>query len=214
VVYFGALKGLRTSEARARGRQILERFGVDPSLRRTVDKLSKGMAQKVQLAAAIVSAPRLLLLDEPFSGLDPVNQGVLEEEILRLRAAGATVLFSTHVMQHAERLCDQVVLMAHGRKVFDGTVDAARSTTPRNLILEGQFDPASLRDLPGVQSLDVARLEIGGVRVTAALAPGAPAQAALRSAFTKGLDISRFEMREPNLHDAFIVLTGGKVTIQ
>jgi ABC-2 type transport system ATP-binding protein len=214
ITFLATLKGVPASEARRRARELLEAQGLGEAADRQIRSLSKGMAQKVQLLSTLVHEPDLVILDEPFSGLDPVNQQSLEALIRGLADRGATVIFSTHVMQHAERLCDQVVLMAHGRKVFDGTVDAARSTTPRNLILEGQFDPASLRDLPGVQSLDVARLEIGGVRVTAALAPGAPAQAALRSAFTKGLDISRFEMREPNLHDAFIVLTGGKVTIQ
>jgi ABC-2 type transport system ATP-binding protein len=214
ITFLAGLKGVPAPEARRRARALLEAQGLGEAADRQIRSLSKGMAQKVQLLSTLAHEPDLVILDEPFSGLDPVNQQSLEALIRGLADRGATVIFSTHVMQHAERLCDQVVLMAKGEKVFDGTVDEARSTTPRNLILEGHFDPASLSDLPGVQALDVARLEIGGVRVTAALAPGAPAQAALRSAFTKGLDISRFEMREPNLHDAFIVLTGGKVTIQ
>ena len=95
----------------------------------TVDKLSKGMAQKVQLATALVNRPRLLILDEPFSGLDPVNQGLLEEEIRRrMSAAGWTVVFSTHVMQHAERLCDRL-LLARGRKKFEGTLDEAPASS-------------------------------------------------------------------------------------
>jgi ABC-2 type transport system ATP-binding protein len=167
------------------------------------------MAQKVQLLSAIAHEPDLVLLDEPFSGLDPVNQQSLEALIRGLAARGATVVFSTHVMQHAERLCDQVVLLAEGKKVFDGTVEEARAAAPRTLMLEGDFDPAALAELPGLGERSVERAEDGAVRVSAVLQPGAPAQAALMAAFNLGLDIRRFELREPHLHDAFIVLTNG-----
>jgi ABC-2 type transport system ATP-binding protein len=206
VVYFGALKGLRTSEARARGRQILERFGVDPSLRRTVDKLSKGMAQKVQLAAAIVSAPRLLLLDEPFSGLDPVNQGVLEEEILRLRAAGATVLFSTHVMQHAERLTDRVLLLAKGAKVFEGRQEEARALLGGTLDMVSRQDPSRL---PGVLAATAeGPAEAGWTRYAVRLAPAATAEDLLERCTAEGFALRRLEGRRPSLHDAFLHLVG------
>jgi ABC-2 type transport system ATP-binding protein len=122
------------------------------------------------------------------------------------------VVFSTHVMQHAERLCDQVVLMASGRKVFDGTVAAARAATPRVLTLEGNFDPEAVSDLPGLEHYSARRLENNQVQVAASLASGAPAQETIRHAFARGIDISRFEVREPTLHDAFIVLTGGELT--
>jgi ABC-2 type transport system ATP-binding protein len=111
-------------------------------------------------------------------------------------------------MQHAERLCDQVVLLAQGRKVFDGTVEEARAAAPRTLILEGAFEAAAMADLPGVAGLAAEPLEGGGVRLTASLTSAAAAQATLRAAFAKEVEISRFELREPHLHDAFIVLTG------
>jgi ABC-2 type transport system ATP-binding protein len=188
---------------------MLEEQGLTEAKDRQIRSLSKGMAQKVQLLSALAHQPDLVLLDEPFSGLDPVNQQSLEALIHGLAARGATVVFSTHVMQHAERLCDQVVLLAKGRKVFDGTVEQARSAAPRSLILEGAFDPAALASLPGLGERTVEPADEGAIRVTAALQAGAPAQAALMAAFGLGLDIRRFELREPHLHDAFIVLTDG-----
>ncbi len=112
VVYFGRLKGMEPAAARKAGLELLERFDLADRAKSQVGKLSKGMAQKVQLATALVNSPRLLLLDEPFSGLDPVNQAILEEAIVEAARRGATVVFSTHVMQHAERLCDRLLLLA------------------------------------------------------------------------------------------------------
>ena len=112
-------------------------------------------------------------------------------------------------MQHAERLSDQVVLMARGRKVFDGSVAEARSAAPRRLVLEGALTAAMVQSLPGVTTIDAAEpLEGGEMRITAGLASAAEAQAVLKAAFACGLDLRRFDVREPTLHDAFIVLTG------
>jgi ABC-2 type transport system ATP-binding protein len=207
IAFLAGLKGVPMAEGRNRARKMLEEQGLSEAKDRQIRALSKGMAQKVQLLSALAHEPDLVLLDEPFSGLDPVNQQSLEALIKGLAARGATVVFSTHVMQHAERLCDQVVLLAKGRKVFDGTVDQARAAAPRSLIFEGEFDPAALAELPGLGDRTVEALDEGVIRVTATLAADAPAQAALIAAFGLGLDIRRFELREPHLHDAFIVLT-------
>ena len=147
VVYFARLKGMETAAARKSALDLLDRFDLADRAKSPVGKLSKGMAQKVQLATALVNAPRLLLLDEPFSGLDPVNQHILEEAIVEAARRGATVIFSTHVMQHAERLCDRLLLLARGRKVFEGTQEEARATLPSRLTLTARSDPAGL---PGV----------------------------------------------------------------
>ncbi len=128
--------------------------------------------------------------------------------IRELAARGASVVFSTHVMQHAERLCEHVVLIARGRKVFDGSVTEARSAAPRTLVLEGDLDEAAAAALPGLHLLASEPLETGGRRVTAELMGGAGPQAPLKAAFERGLDVTRFELKEPTLHDAFIVLTG------
>ncbi|MFZ5668838.1 MAG: ABC transporter ATP-binding protein [Pseudomonadota bacterium] len=210
IAFLGGLKGLSTGEARRRALAMLEAQGLADAARRQIRHLSKGMAQKVQLISAIVHEPELVILDEPFSGLDPVNQQTLEAVIRDLAARGATVIFSTHVMQHAERLCDHVVLLARGRKVFDGPVAEARTHAPRTLTLEGPLDEGAVAGLPGVGSVVVEALEDGGRRFTAALDRGAAAQDALKAAFLRGLDIHRFEMREPSLHEAFIALTGGE----
>jgi ABC-2 type transport system ATP-binding protein len=149
-----------------------------------------------------------VILDEPFSGLDPVNQQSLEGIIQDLARRGATVIFSTHVMQHAERLCDQVVLIAGGKKVFDGKVSDACSAAPRRLVLEGALAPDALAGAAGFTHVDCETIDGGRTRLTAELAPGAPVQAALKAAFDRQLDIVRLELKEPHLHDAFIVLTG------
>lgn len=210
IVFLGGLKGVPRAECRKRAMALLEEQGLGYAAKRQIRNLSKGMAQKVQLISAIVHEPELVILDEPFSGLDPVNQQALEAVIRGLAARGATVVFSTHVMQHAERLCDHVVLLARGRKVFDGSVAQARSHAPRALVLEGGVDEAAVAALPGVEQVTAETTEDGARRFTAALAKGAAGQEALKAAFGAGLDISRFEMREPTLHDAFITLTGGE----
>lgn len=210
IAFFGALKGLPQSEGRKRARDLLEQQGLGASRNKKMKELSKGMAQKVQLIASVVHRPEFVILDEPFSGLDPVNQQGLEAMIRGLAADGATVLFSTHVMQHAERLCDKVVLLARGRKAFEGTVDEARATTPRFLELEGAIAPDAAAALPGVEAVEVLS-DDGEARVLrAALGRGQGGQAALKAAFIGGLDVRRFEMKEPTLHDAFIGLTGDR----
>ena len=204
--FFGALKGLDSRTARRRGEAMLVDQGLGHAMHKPVKSLSKGMAQKVALISSLVHEPELVVLDEPFSGLDPVNQQSLERLIRGLADRGATVVFSTHVMAHAERLCDKVVLMARGRKVFDGPVAAARAAVPQRLILVGEIDPDQVRALPGVTGVtrDAASDDPS---LVVDLAAGASANAALKEAFVQGLEITRFEAREPTLHDAFIVLT-------
>jgi len=208
IAFLASLKGVPTAEGRRRARKLLEAQGLGEAMGRQIRSLSKGMAQKVQLLSALVHEPDLVILDEPFSGLDPVNQQSLESLIRDLAARGATVIFSTHVMQHAERLCDHVVLLAAGKKVFDGAVDAARAAAPRSLLLEGRFAAADVESLGGVEKLRTEEAEDGGCRCIATLSAGATTEEVIRSAFAKDLAITRLEVREPSLHDAFIVLTG------
>ncbi|MGV9005292.1 MAG: ABC transporter ATP-binding protein [Brevundimonas sp.] len=208
IAFFGSLKGLPASEGRRRAREMLDAQGLGESKRKKMKELSKGMSQKVQLIAAVVHRPEFVILDEPFSGLDPVNQQGLESIIRGLADNGATVLFSTHVMQHAERLCDKVVLMARGRKAFEGTVTEARATSRRFLELEGAIAPDQVATLPGVVHVETVWEQDGVRGLKAQLSPGGQGQEALKAAFLGGLDVRRFELREPSLHDAFIDLTG------
>ena len=210
VVFFAGLKGVPAPTARKRGVDLLEAQGLGEALHRPMKALSKGMAQKVQLICAIAHEPDLVILDEPFSGLDPVNQQGLERLIRGLADRGATVIFSTHVMAHAERLCRRVALMARGRKVFDGTVDEARSAVPQRMALEGGVSLAQVLALPGVSGVEEATdVQSGRRSLTATLAAGAEPQVALRAAFQRELDVTQFRVQAPTLHDAFIVLTGG-----
>ena len=208
IVFLAGLKGVPSHVARKRAKVLLEAQGLGEFMNKQIRALSKGMQQKVQLIACLVHEPDLVILDEPFSGLDPVNQQGLETIIRDLAKRGATVLFSTHVMQHAERLCEQVVLLTRGQKVFEGTLKDARAAAPRFLDLEGQLSEAEVAGLPGVKA--VVHMGVGelGQLWRCELERGQTAQPALKAAFLKGLDIQRFEAREPSLHEAFIVLTG------
>jgi ABC-2 type transport system ATP-binding protein len=215
ITFFAGLKGLGDREARRRAKEMLEEQGLGAAMNRPIQDLSKGMSQKVQLLSAIAHDPELVILDEPFSGLDPVNQQSLETIIRDLAARGTTVLFSTHVMQHAERLCDRVVLMARGSKMFDGDLDQARSHAPRLLVLEGNISLQAVQALPGIERVEVTPLAdqdgTHQVQLLATLKTSANGQEALRAAFGQGLDLRRFELKEPTLHDAFIALTGDQI---
>ena len=208
IAFFTSLKGVPRGEAKRRARRLLEDNGLGEAANRPIRALSKGMAQKVQLLSAIAHEPELVILDEPFSGLDPVNQQSLESLIHGLAQRGATVVFSTHVMQHAERLCDQVVLIAGGAKVFDGRVAEACAVAPRTLVLEGVLAADVLCGVPGIASVAAEPLDEGRTRLVAKLQPNAPVQAALKAIFARDLDVSGLELKEPHLHDAFIALTG------
>jgi len=162
------------------------------------------MGQKVQVLASIAHDPELVILDEPFSGLDPVNQGVLEEIVQDLRARGRTVLFSTHVMQHAERLCDRLVIIARGRALFDGTVPEARRVVPRVVKIETDDDPGALAALAGVAGLHAT----GPSRWQVTLAERADPQDVLRACFERSIRLRSFDAAEPSLHDVFMALVG------
>lgn len=213
VVYFGRLKGMSAAAARKSADALIARFGLGDWARSNVEKLSKGMSQKVQLAAALVNTPRLLILDEPFSGLDPVNQGILEELVLEMARSGSTVIFSTHVMQHAERLSDRLLLLSRGRKIFEGTQEEARARLPARLVLTAKADP---RGLPGVASAAPAGTpQQGWSRWEVALAPGTMAEDLLQYCTEQGFALRGFETSKPSLHDVFLHLVGGdRETVQ
>lgn len=136
IAFMGALRGLPLKLGRERGRELLEGHGMGYAADRQIRQLSKGMAQTVQLLGTLVHKPKLVVLDEPFSGLDALNQGKLEQMIRRLADEGTTVIFSTHVIAHAERLCEQIAIIAGGRVPFAGRVDVARDRIPAQVRLE------------------------------------------------------------------------------
>ena len=208
VVYFGRLKGLSPTDAARSATTLIERLGLAQWAKTTLDKLSKGMSQKVQLATALVNNPRLLILDEPFSGLDPVNQGVLEEIVLEMARGGATVIFSTHVMQHAERLSDRLLLLARGRKVFEGTQAEARAKLPPRLLLTAQADPAQLPGVANAVAAGTARE--GWQEWDVTLMPGRNAADLLQHCTANGFALRSFDLHRPSLHDVFLHLVGGE----
>jgi ABC-2 type transport system ATP-binding protein len=204
IAYFATLKGLSRADARRRAFELLARYGLKDFAEARTEALSKGMGQKVQVLASIAHDPELVILDEPFSGLDPVNQGVMEDIVTDLRARGRTVLFSTHVMQHAERLCDRLVIIARGKALFDGTVPEARRILPRVVRLETDDDPSGLRDVAGVASVQSA----GHGRWQVLLAERADPQVVLRACFDRTIRLRAFDAAEPSLHDVFMALVG------
>jgi ABC-2 type transport system ATP-binding protein len=208
ITYFGRLKGLSAREARRAASRLIERLDLGEWAKRPVSNLSKGMSQKVQLATALVNAPRLLLLDEPFSGLDPVNQALLEDLVREASQGGATVVFSTHVMQHAERLCDQLLLISRGRPVFQGTVAQARDLLPPRLRLTSRETPVRL---PGVaHAAAVGTDGEGWTDYEVALRAGADPGRLLEACTADGFALRGFEVERPSLHEVFLHLVGGQ----
>ena len=214
IAYFATLKGLSRSVARRRAFELLERYGLKDFANKPTEALSKGMGQKVQMLASIAHDPEFVILDEPFSGLDPVNQQVMEEIIRDMARRGRTVLFSTHVMQHAERLCDRILLLAKGKKIFDGTVIEAKRIIPRRVRIETGDDVGPLRQLPEVVSVlppvpvnGTAKPEMAG-HWELELRESAEPEAVLQACFSRGIRLRSFNQTDPTLHEVFMRLVG------
>ena len=209
IEHFARLKGLTARDARARAIELLDMSGLSEFKATRISKLSKGMAQKVQILSTLAHRPDFLILDEPFSGLDPVNQQVLEDLIRAEHERGATILFSTHVMEHAERLCDRIVMMARGRKVLDGTLKEAFATLGQGarISVENGFDLSSAlgpKGFEAVRTTDAGHGETWRID----LPPGREAQDALRAAIEAGAPITGFAPEEARLRDVFVSLVG------
>ena len=198
VAYFGRLKGMSRRDARAKAVEILGRFGLGDWIEAKCKALSKGMGQKVQILATLLHEPELVILDEPFSGLDPVNTEVIRDLMLELKRQGKTVIFSTHVMEQAEQLCDAIVLIHRGRKVLDGPLGDVKRSGGSTVVVDYDGDGAALRGLPGV-----VRLNDAGKRAELSLADGADAQQILARLVGR-VTIRRFDLREPTLHEIFV----------
>ncbi len=199
--YYARLKGHRDCDADIS--RWLMRLGAEGWDNRRIEALSKGMAQKVQFISAVVARPSLLILDEPFSGLDPVNLELLRNAILEVRSQGTTVIFSTHEMDVAERLCDTVFMIHNGRKVLDGTIDSIQRQYPadevRLRMAEGAIVPP---DLPGVQSVEQqGPFSILKLQNTDAVQP-------LLRSLVDSAQIEHFELLRPSLHNIFIRIAG------
>jgi ABC-2 type transport system ATP-binding protein len=205
LAYYGALKGLPRAEARRAGAEWLERLGLSTWGNHKVEALSKGMAQKVQFISTVLHGPELLVLDEPFSGLDPVNLQSLRDAILDLRRGGTTIVFSTHDMAMAETMCDFLFMIYKGRKVLDGTlasiqgrygVDTVRLRAERAVeLLTGHPAVARITDLGGTQELRVR----------------GDAQELLKFLVAR-TQVTHFELATPSLHDIFVRIASPQAT--
>jgi ABC-2 type transport system ATP-binding protein len=198
--FFGELKGLTAREADAAAERWLERLKLQDRKASRTETLSKGMQQKIQFIATVMHEPDLLILDELFSGLDPVNVELMKEVVLELKAAGRTIIFSTHQMEHAEKLCDDICLINRSRKVLEGTLrEVKRGFGAGAVALRAEGadgvldDPALVRAVR--ESADFSEV---------VLADGADPQELLRRLLAAGARVSKFEQVEPSLHDIFI----------
>ncbi|MEP1231055.1 MAG: ATP-binding cassette domain-containing protein [Litorimonas sp.] len=207
IAHMARLNGMAGKLAFKLADELLDKYGLSEAKRKKNKDMSKGMAQKVQLLSAIAHDPEFYILDEPFSGLDPVNQQVLESIVREIADRGRTILFSTHVMEHAERLCDRIILMNGGRKVFDGSTEEALNTAPRRMVLASEA--ANLTDLVTPFVKDIETRKDGALMLT--LKDEAEAHSVLETCVEKKIKLTRFEPRPPTLHEAFVALVGDDV---
>ena len=199
--YFGAIKGITKSELHTLVPQWLQRVELADWAHKKVEELSRGMHQKLQFAATAINDPDLMILDEPFSGLDPVNLDLIKAVILEMAQKGKTILFSTHVMHEAEQLCDYILLINQGKTVIDGTLDDIRAQWPSHTIsVELEGDTAFLKSQPIVTNI-----EKNGKRLEISLAENTDPQDLLRLLIER-TRVKAFETKVPSLHEIFVNL--------
>lgn len=199
--YYGSLKGMSSGDAKQSIAEWLERFDLTKWAGSKIETLSKGMSQKVQFIASIIARPKLLILDEPFSGLDPVNAEVIREAILELRKQGTTIIFSTHDMSVAEKMCDSIFMIFRGDKVLDGSIQSIKANYGDDTIhLRWDGAISDLKSLSGVRRV----IDLGEYQEVQFA--GEP-QRLLEQLLPLG-NIRLFEVSQPSLHDIFIRIAG------
>jgi ABC-2 type transport system ATP-binding protein len=195
--YYAELKALRPADARVRVSSWLDRLGLAEAIDKKVEALSKGMAQKVQFIAAVIGEPKLLILDEPFSGLDPVNAEAIKDAILELRQRGTTIVFSTHDMSVAERLCDRIFMIYKGRKVLDGTLSEIQASYGKDTIrIRTDDGRAGYEGIHGIEEF----VDHGNFQEMRYV--GDP-RTLLRSLLEQ-TNVRQFEITKPSLHEIFV----------
>ncbi|MDE2272051.1 MAG: ATP-binding cassette domain-containing protein [Xanthomonadaceae bacterium] len=204
VAYFGQLRGLERREAVSRAHTRLAAAGLGQRLESKCNTLSKGMAQKAQVIATLLHDPELVVLDEPFSGLDPVNAEMVLDLIRQFKRDGRTVIFSTHVVEHAEQICDAAIIIDRGQRKLAGPLADIRAQAERSVIVDYEGDAGALGILPGVIAVDDA-----GQHAELRLAPGADTQVLLQ-ALVERVHIRRFDTREASLKQVFLNAVGSE----
>ncbi|MBW8770187.1 MAG: ATP-binding cassette domain-containing protein [Gemmatimonadetes bacterium] len=213
--FLAELKGVPGREAERRIDEWLIRLDLKTKERdwglAKVDELSRGMQQKVQFIGTLVHDPDLVILDEPFSGLDPINAQALKDSIVELKARGKTIIFSTHLMDNAERLCDSVCIIAHGEKVLDGGVAEVRKAHSGRMVALAVDGDSRARIAPVLSDKTlVARVDDNNRYYELELAAGADPQLLLRRVIDTGVPITRFELVLPSLHQIFLERVGAR----
>ena len=203
-MYFAQLKGMSSREAAIELKKWFTRFGIESWWNKKVEELSKGMAQKVQFITTVVHKPSLLILDEPFSGFDPVNAQVIREEILRLRDEGATIILSTHNMESVEELCDNIALINKSHVVITGGVDEIRRKYGNNNVELIYTNNTALESVFGVFKVLSDADEAGRHTAVLALEPGVSANEVLSSVIEQGVQVNSFKELVPRMNDIFI----------
>ena len=207
IAFMGALRGLPLAEGRRRADVLLDEYQLTSAARRPIRTLSKGMAQTVQLLGTLVHRPRVIVLDEPFSGLDALNQGRLETMIRAQAHAGATILFSTHVIAHAERLCERIAIIAGGKVRFEGAVDDARSRLRPVVRLRTRASDGPWRSsIPGGAGT-------GGKDWRFEL-PAGGIEPLLKALIDGNAGIESLSIERPGLHDAFVAIAGAEAAAE
>ncbi|XOV88847.1 MAG: ABC transporter ATP-binding protein [Pseudomonadota bacterium] len=202
VAYFGRLKGMSGPGARSRAHELLQTFGLGHCADMRCDTLSKGMGQKVQIISTLIHAPELVILDEPFSGLDPINVETVRGVILDLKRQGRTVIFSTHVMEQAEQICDAILLISRGQKLLDGTLAQLKADASPTIVIEYLGTPVNLGNLPGVL-----RVNDMGRAAELTLSTDADSQQILKL-LVSSMTLQKFAFKEPSLHEIFVRTVG------
>ena len=204
LVFLGQLHGLEETTARSRALHWCERLQITEAIGKKTEELSKGMQQKIQFIAALLHDPELIIMDEPFSGLDPVNATLLQDTLLDLRREGKAILFSTHRMDQVEKLCDAIAIIYQGKLVLNGTMREVKSRYPRNRVQMVFSGPDRFLRHPGVLE---AKTYAGIAEIT--LRSPEQAQPLLAEAVAAGVEITRFEVIEPTLEEIFIETVKG-----
>jgi ABC-2 type transport system ATP-binding protein len=207
--YMATLKGVPPAEAGRRIAAWLERVQLPEAAKRRCQELSKGQQQKIQFIASVIHEPDLVILDEPFSGLDPVNARLLNGLIRELHASGRTIIFSTHVMHQAEQLCDRIVLINRGEKILDATMPEIRARfDPRTVVVEpADHDPACADALGEIDGVERAAWLPERRAAELSVARGADPQAVMRAAMDR-VEVRAAELRRTTLDDVFVELVG------
>jgi ABC-2 type transport system ATP-binding protein len=210
LVFLGEVKGIARGDARTRALAWLERLELGAWAQRKVEDLSKGMQQKVQFAGALLHEPELVILDEPFSGLDPINAQVMKDIVLEIARSGRTVLFSTHVMEQAERMCDRVAIIARGKLVVNGTVAQVKADFGGRHVALGFAHGRERAEAVLADPRLVARLDDYGASAELKMAEGADPERLLAALVQAGVGLRRFEIVEPSLQAIFIAKVGAE----